>query len=107
MSSRRRRASPPSRSARSSGRGCTSFRFIGGPWDGQHEEYHLVHVPSFTPEPIHSWEQLNAEYVFELRWWALADLAVAEETFAPRPLPALARALIENGPPSAPLDAGD
>ena len=43
--------------------------FIGGQWDGQHEHYHLVRAPAFTPQPRHTWEQLNAEYVFELRWW--------------------------------------
>ncbi len=48
--------------------------FIGGQWDGQHEQYHLVRTWAFTPVPRQSWEQLNAEYVFELRWWALTEL---------------------------------
>ena len=39
--------------------------FIGGQWDGQRELYHLVRTPAFTPQPALSWEQLNAEYVFE------------------------------------------
>ena len=80
--------------------------FIGGQWDGQHERYHLVRTPSFTPEPRLSWKQLNAEYVFELRWWALPELAAAAETFAPRRLPELVRDLVVNGPPQAPIDAG-
>jgi len=80
--------------------------FIGGKWDGQHEQYHLVRTAAFTPKPRHSWEQLNAEYVFELRWWALRELAAAGETFAPRRLPELVRDLVDHGPPHAPIDAG-
>ncbi len=79
---------------------------IGGQWDGQHKQHHLVRAPSFKPEPRLSWEQLNAEYVFELRWWALAELGATEETFAPRRLPGLVRDLVDNGPPLAPIDAG-
>ena len=43
--------------------------FIGGKWDGQREQYHLVRTPAFEPQPRLSWEQLNAEFVFGLRWW--------------------------------------
>ena len=81
--------------------------FIGGQWDGQREQYHVVRTPAFTPEPRHSWEQLNAEYVFELRWWALRELEEATETaFAPRRLPELVRALLHDGPPLEPIDVG-
>jgi len=44
--------------------------------------------------------------VFELRWWALAELEEADETFAPSRLPELVRELVENGPPAEPIDAG-
>jgi len=80
--------------------------FIGGQWDGQHEQYHLVRTPAFIPTPRHTWEQLNAEYVFELRWWALAELGAAEETFAPRRLAELLGDLVANGAPLPPIDAG-
>ena len=80
--------------------------FIGGRYDGQREQYHLVRTRPFTPEPRLSWEQLNAEYAFELRWWALAELEEADETFAPRRLPELLRELLANGAPPAPIDAG-
>ena len=65
-----------------------------------------MRTAAFTPKPRHSWAQLNAEYVFELRWWALHELGAAEETFAPRRLPELVGDLVENGPPTAPIDAG-
>ena len=56
--------------------------------------------------PALSWEQLNAEYLFELRWWTPAELDEAEETFAPRRLPALLRELLRDGPPAEPIDVG-
>ena len=81
--------------------------FIGGLWDGQQEQYHLVRTPAFTPVPRHSWEQLNAEYVYELRWWTLDELRASEVSFAPRRLPELVRDLVENGSPARPLDVAD
>jgi 8-oxo-dGTP diphosphatase len=80
--------------------------FIGGEWDGQREQYHLVRTAAFTPKPRHSWEQLNAEYVFELRWWTLDQLSEAAEVFAPRRLPELFGSLLRHGPPPEPIDAG-
>jgi ADP-ribose pyrophosphatase YjhB (NUDIX family) len=80
--------------------------FIGGQWDGQRELYHLVRAPAFTPEPPLSWEQLNAEYVFELRWWTPDELDEATEMFAPRRLPELLRDLLRDGPPTEPIDVG-
>jgi 8-oxo-dGTP diphosphatase len=80
--------------------------FIGGQWDGQREQYHLVRTAAFTPKPRHTWEQLNAEYVFELRWWTQGQLSEAAEVFAPRRLPELVRSLLRDGPPPEPTDAG-
>ena len=80
--------------------------FIGGLWDGQHEQYHHVRTVAFEPQPRHSWEQLNAEYVFELRWWTQDELSKAADVFAPRRLPELVRSLLASGPPDEPLDAG-
>jgi 8-oxo-dGTP diphosphatase len=80
--------------------------FIGGDWDGQHEQYHLVRAPAFVPRPRLSWGQLNAEYVHELRWWTPHELAETAETFAPRRLPELVRQLLRHGPPDEPIDAG-
>lgn len=80
--------------------------FIGGNWDGQREHYYLVRTPSFEPQPLHSWEQLNAEYVHELRWWTPAELAAATTAFAPTRLPELVRMLLRDGPPAEPIDTG-
>jgi 8-oxo-dGTP pyrophosphatase MutT (NUDIX family) len=80
--------------------------FIGGRWDGQREQYHLVRTPAFTPAPRLSWEELKAEYVYELRWWQQAELRDAAETFAPRRLVELVRSLVVDGPPAEPIDTG-
>jgi 8-oxo-dGTP pyrophosphatase MutT (NUDIX family) len=80
--------------------------FIGGLWDGQREQYHLVRTPAFTPAPRLSWEELNAEYVYELRWWQQTELRDAAETFAPRRLVELVRSLVVDGPPAEPIDTG-
>ena len=80
--------------------------FIGGQWDGQREQFHLIRTPTFTPAPQLTWEQLNAEYVFELRWWTLVELDASPHTFAPRRLPELVRSVVRDGPPSEPVDAG-
>jgi 8-oxo-dGTP pyrophosphatase MutT (NUDIX family) len=82
--------------------------FIGGRWDGQQERYHLVRVAAFEPQPLLSWEQLNREYVFELRWWTVPELeeAAPETSFAPTRLPELLRDLLRDGPPAQPIDAG-
>ncbi len=78
-----------------------------GDWEGQRERYFLVRSPHFEASPQLSWEELNAEYVTAIRWWALGELEAAEEEqFAPRSLPALVRSLLEEGAPSEPLDVG-
>jgi 8-oxo-dGTP diphosphatase len=80
--------------------------FENGLFDGQHDRIHLVDVDAvFEPRPALTWQQLNAEHVFELRWWQLHEIEAATDlTFIPRTLGALMRELVENGPPKAPVD---
>ena len=80
--------------------------FIGGQWDGQREQYHLVRAPAFEPQPRLTWEQLEREYVFGIRWWTIEELEEADTTFAPGRLPELLRQLLRHGPPAEPIDAG-
>jgi ADP-ribose pyrophosphatase YjhB (NUDIX family) len=75
-------------------------------WDGQTERYFLVRTPAFTPDPRHTWEQLNAEFVTEIRWWTVEELEVSNEVFAPTRLAALVRDLLRLGPPAEPIDVG-
>ena len=80
--------------------------FIGGRWDGQRERAFLVRAPAFEPRPQLTWEHLNREFVFAIRWWTLDELEETAEAFAPSRLPELVRDLVVSGPPPAPVDAG-
>ncbi len=74
--------------------------------DGQRERYHLLRVTAFEPAPRLSREQLEAEYVFGLRWWTQHELASSTELFAPSRLPELVASLLANGPPAEPIEIG-
>lgn len=77
--------------------------FIDGSHDGQIERIYVVRTPVFTPQPALSWEQLNAEYVFEVRWWHPDDLDGAAPV-APRRLSHHLGILRRDGPPEQPVD---
>lgn len=83
--------------------------FVNGQFDGQRERVYLVHVRNgFDPRPMFTVEQLQAEYLFEIRWWTLAELqaAMAANTLltAPSRLVELVEDLLQNGPPTIPPD---
>jgi 8-oxo-dGTP pyrophosphatase MutT (NUDIX family) len=79
--------------------------FLSGKYDGQHEQIHLVPVPNvFEPMPAFTWEQLNTEYVHELRWWTIDEISRSDLHFVPGRLGPLLRSLVDDGPPNAPLD---
>ncbi len=80
--------------------------FINGRWDGQREHIHLVRVPEvFEPQPVLDWETLNAEYLFELRWWHIDEISAAAQTsFAPAGLHAHTLNIIEDRIPSSPIN---
>jgi 8-oxo-dGTP pyrophosphatase MutT (NUDIX family) len=79
--------------------------FVDGNWDGQRERIHLVHVPAFEPVPRLSWEQLNAEMMFEVRWWRADDITDGLP-FAPTALRTHLDRLFRDGPPNRPVDVG-
>ncbi len=78
--------------------------FISGDFDGQREQIHLVRTEPFVPEPRLSWEEMNAEYVFELRWWTITEIESASVTFVPTGLAAHLRELLQTGPGNRPVD---
>ena len=80
--------------------------FINGRWDGQREHIHLVRAPEvFEPQPVLDWETLNAEYLFELRWWHIDEIsAAAQISFAPAGLHAHTLNIIEDRIPSSPIN---
>jgi 8-oxo-dGTP pyrophosphatase MutT (NUDIX family) len=79
--------------------------FINGLWDGQRERIHLVRSPAFEPAPRLSWEELNAEQMFEVRWWRVSDIADGLP-FVPSSLRSHIDRLLAHGPPKQPIDVG-
>jgi 8-oxo-dGTP diphosphatase len=78
--------------------------FVNGEFDGQRERIHLVRCPTFEPRPRLSWEQMNAEFVHELRWWTIDEIAASDAHFVPKELHTLLATLLRDGPPNAPID---
>jgi 8-oxo-dGTP diphosphatase len=75
--------------------------------DGQRDRIHLIRTDRFEPEPTIGWEAMRAEFVFELRWWTMAEIASRPELrFVPRRLVTHLTHLLANGPPSTPIDVG-
>ena len=85
--------------------------FLDGRFDGQHDRCFLVETDAFAPAPALSWEQLNAEYLFEIRWWTPDEVAAFQPTdrliTAPRRLAALFSSVLTDGVPATPFDASD
>ena len=64
-----------------------------------------MRVPQvFEPQPSLDWDTLNAEYLFELRWWHIDEIAEAQTTFAPTGLHKHAMNIIEDRIPSLPIN---
>lgn len=72
--------------------------------DGQRERYFLVRVAHFTPDPEIGWEQMNAEFVHDVRWWTLDEIDASADRFVPVGLTGWLRVLLCDGPPSSPID---
>lgn len=82
-------------------------RGLGGRWDGQQDQVHLVRTPHFEPAPRLSWVQLRAERVHEMRWWSIAEIADHPGRFTPTELATHLASLLHHGPPRTPLDLSD
>lgn len=80
--------------------------FLSGEFDGQRERIHLVRCDAFEPEPRLTWEQMNAEFVHELRWWTLDEIGASTAHFVPTGLHNLLATLLRDGPPNQPIDVG-
>lgn len=78
--------------------------FLNGEFDGQRERIYLVHSDAFEPRPQLSWEQMNAEFVHELRWWTIDEIAASDVDFVPNDLHSLVVTLLRDGPPTDSID---
>jgi 8-oxo-dGTP pyrophosphatase MutT (NUDIX family) len=77
--------------------------YQGQPFD-QRERYFMARTAHFEPSPAPGRPVEHAPE--DIRWWSLQDIAGGNEQFAPRRLAALAKDLLEEGPPERPFDAG-
>ncbi|MDP2773297.1 MAG: NUDIX domain-containing protein [Nocardioides sp.] len=73
-------------------------------WDGRIDHIHLYRTPRFRPRPELSGAQLREEGIQETRWWSPEELRAPGVTFFPRALPELLKHLLQEGPPTTPLD---
>jgi 8-oxo-dGTP diphosphatase len=78
--------------------------FLNGEFDGQREHIHLVRCQPFEAQPSLTWAQMNAEFVHELRWWRLDEIAASDAHFVPRRLHAHISNLLRGGPPKSAVD---
>ncbi|MFJ3905871.1 NUDIX hydrolase [Streptomyces sp. NPDC090025] len=79
-----------------------SFPFAGRRWD-QDEWYYLARTTQTATAPS-ALTELEARSVAGLRWWTSAELSAARETVYPNRLAELLHTLLDEGPPSTPLD---
>jgi len=77
--------------------------FRGQPFD-QSERIYLARTTTFRPTPTPA--ALREHRPEDIRWWAMDELAASNEEFAPRRLTSLARTIVDDGPPAAPIDVG-
>jgi 8-oxo-dGTP diphosphatase len=78
--------------------------FLNGKFDGQREQIYFVRCDAFEARPRLSWEQMNAEFVHELRWWTLDEIAASDVQFVPNDLHTFVVAVLRDGPPQVSVD---
>jgi 8-oxo-dGTP diphosphatase len=78
--------------------------FLNGKFDGQRERIFLIHCDAFEAAPRLTWAQMNAEFVHELRWWTLDEIAASDAHFVPQELHMLLTTLLRDGPPTDSID---
>ncbi|MEV0600735.1 NUDIX hydrolase [Streptomyces sp. NPDC050315] len=78
-----------------------SFPFAGRRWD-QDEWYYLARTRN-TATRLSGLTELERRSVAGLRWWTVTELSASHETVYPTRLAELLRALLDEGPPSAPV----
>ena len=94
-------------SARSSGRrsgiDCTSCRFSTASSMANANDPPRP-IDAFEARPQLSWEEMNAEFVHELRWWTLDEIAASDAVSCPPTCTRLLVTLLRDGPPPDSVD---
>lgn len=71
----------------------------------QEERFFLVRAPFFEARAA-GLDDGESDFFRALRWWSPEALETTSEELAPAELPALLRALLEEGPPERPIKTG-
>ncbi len=74
-------------------------------WYNQQERYFVSRIASHTVVTDNQ-EALEAQFMTEHRWWALAEMRTTNETLVPGNFAELFESLLANGPPAEPFEAG-
>jgi hypothetical protein len=53
-----------------------------------------------------TWKELNAEYLFEIRWWHRDEILSSDAVFAPADLARHLTDLLDRAIPTEPIDVG-
>ena len=81
-----------------------------GTWEGrpfrQIESFYLIEISRFTPTSEHQPEPVEIRAFRGFCWWSLDEICASEEIFVPGRLGPLLPALVVDGPPEQPIDAG-
>jgi 8-oxo-dGTP pyrophosphatase MutT (NUDIX family) len=81
-----------------------TFAFLGRTFR-QHERYYLASVDAFEVGPEVA-DEHRRERIDGTRWWSVDELEGCPDLTAPRRLAALLRRVLEEGPPTEPIDSG-
>jgi 8-oxo-dGTP diphosphatase len=77
-------------------------------YDRAVSDYFLIRTPTFVPRGTMSDDELSAENISELRWWAMQDVADyrGPDLFGPPDLATQLSALVTHGVPATPIPLG-
>ena len=73
---------------------------------GQREAYFLVPTERFEPSVFENPEAHERDATVGYRWWTPEEIRACEDLFVPTRLGELLGDLLENGPPTEPVDTG-
>lgn len=82
------------------------FDTNGEQWGGQSEVVYLIRTPAFTPRPMMTKKELEAENIDDIRWWTRTEISQHQGTdnFAPPDLGHYLERLFDVEQPDIPFE---
>ncbi len=72
----------------------------------QREDFYLVPIDAFEPDFTTNPSETELMDFRQFKWWSVDEIRASGDVFAPRLLAEHLESLIEQGPPSEPVDVG-